>query len=56
MQGWQALQISTFKTSVVLRVMNELPQPQVTLVSTYLGWMLSFMIFNGTVNVANIQF
>ena len=26
-----------------LRVTNELPQPQVTLVSTYLGWMPCFM-------------
>src|SRR3954451_221772 len=41
--GWQAEQISTEMFLRVLRVVNLLPQPQVTVHSSYLGWMLSFM-------------
>src|ERR1051325_3643633 len=35
--GWQAEQISTVIFCRVLRVTNLLPQPQVTVVSSYLG-------------------
>src|SRR5438132_4429928 len=42
-KGWQAEQISTVMFFRVLRVANLLPQPQVTVVSTYSGWMPSFM-------------
>src|SRR5436189_2988056 len=41
--GWQAEQISTVIFFRVLRVTNLLPQPQVTVVSTYSGWMSFFM-------------
>src|SRR6202011_4090018 len=37
-KGWQAEQISTVIFFRVLRVTNLLPQPQVTVASTYLGW------------------
>src|SRR5262249_4419052 len=36
-KGWQAEQISTVMFLRVLRVTNLLPQPQVTVVSSYLG-------------------
>jgi len=52
--GWQALQISTFIPGSVLRVTNELPQPHVTLVSTYLGCIPSFMT-NSTVFTGNVE-
>src|SRR5262249_61741371 len=42
-KGWQAEQISTLMFFFVLRVLNLLPQPQVTVASTYSGWMPSFM-------------
>src|SRR5262245_44252029 len=35
--GWHAEQISTLMFFFVLRVVNLLPQPQVTVVSSYLG-------------------
>src|ERR1700741_3056361 len=41
--GWQAEQISTLMPFLVLRVVNLLPQPHVTVVSTYSGW-ISFFI------------
>src|SRR4051812_1226569 len=41
--GWQAEQISTVMFLRVLRVVNLLPQPQVTVVSSYFGWMSFFM-------------
>src|SRR5262245_10978163 len=41
--GWQAEQISTFSSFLVLRVLKVLPQLHVTLVTTYWGWMPSFM-------------
>src|SRR5260370_35348707 len=41
--GWQAEQISTAMFFLVLRVVNLLPQPQVTVVSSYFGWMSAFM-------------
>src|SRR5262245_5134359 len=41
--GWQAEQISTLMVFLVLRVLNLLPQPQVTVASSYFGWMPSFM-------------
>jgi len=37
------LQISTFNSGTVLRVTKLLPQPQVTFVATYFGWMSDFM-------------
>jgi hypothetical protein len=37
------LQMSTFNSLRTLRVVKVLPQPQVTAVSTYFGWMPSFM-------------
>src|SRR5262245_42644351 len=43
-KGWHAEQISTVIFLRVLRVTNLLPQPQVTVVSSYLGWMPSFMV------------
>src|SRR5260370_20003048 len=36
-KGWQAEQISTVMFFLVLRVVNLLPQPQVTVASSYLG-------------------
>src|SRR5207237_10026342 len=36
-KGWQAEQISTAMCFLVLRVLNLLPQPQVTVASSYLG-------------------
>src|SRR5437667_11861136 len=36
-KGWQAEQISTVMFLRVLRVVNLLPQPQVTVLSTYSG-------------------
>src|SRR5437868_15317475 len=45
--GWQAEQISTVMFLRVLRVTNLLPQPQVTVVSSYLGWMSAFMGSSG---------
>src|SRR5438309_6613414 len=42
--GWHAEQISTAIFFLVLRVTNLLPQPHVTVVSSYLGWMSFFMI------------
>src|SRR5262245_4710469 len=41
--GWQAEQISTVMFFLVLRVTNLLPQPQVTVASTYSGWMPDFI-------------
>src|ERR1043166_4529929 len=41
--GWQAEQISTFSSLLALRVLNVLPQLQVTTVVMYGGWMPSFM-------------
>src|SRR4051812_21440307 len=41
--GWHAEQISTVMFLRVLRVVNLLPQPHVTVHSSYLGWMPSFM-------------
>src|SRR5579884_2668717 len=38
-KGWQAEQISTVMFFLVLRVVKRLPQPQVTVASTYSGWM-----------------
>src|SRR5438093_5504896 len=45
--GWHAEQISTEMFFLVLRVMNLLPQPQVTVQSSYLGWMSFFMAWLG---------
>src|SRR5262249_31281780 len=42
--GWHAEQISTLMTLRVLRVVNLLPQPQVTVASWYWGWMSAFMV------------
>src|SRR6516165_1193048 len=42
-KGWQAEQISTVMFFLVLRVTNLLPHPQVTVASTYSGWMPDFM-------------
>src|SRR5258707_14946505 len=42
-KGWQAEQISTVIFFFVLRVLNLFPQPQVTVASSYLGCMPSFM-------------
>src|SRR5205814_2029649 len=42
-KGWQAEQISTVMFLRVLRVTNLLPQPQVTVASTYFGWIPDFM-------------
>lgn len=42
-KGWQAEQISTVIAFLVLRVVNLLPQPQVTVASVYSGWMFFFM-------------
>src|SRR6516162_3067971 len=42
-KGWHAEQISTAMVLRVLRVVNLLPQPQVTVASTYSGWMPDFM-------------
>src|SRR5437868_10750921 len=44
--GWHAEQISTLMFFLVLRVVNLLPQPQVTVVSSYFGWMPSFMVLS----------
>src|SRR5579871_779716 len=44
--GWQAEQISTVMFFLVLRVTNLLPQPHVTVASTYSGWMPDFMILS----------
>src|SRR5437016_12807106 len=44
--GWQTEQISTAMFFLVLRVTNLLPQPQVTVVSSYFGWMSFFMILH----------
>src|ERR687898_849825 len=41
--GWHAEQISTVMFFFVLRVVNLLPQPQVTVASAYFGWMSAFM-------------
>src|SRR5262249_41287236 len=41
--GWHAEQISTVIFLRVLRVTNLLPQPQVTVASTYSGWMPDFI-------------
>src|SRR3954462_10604700 len=41
--GWHAEQISTVMFLRVLRVTNLLPHPQVTVDSTYSGWMPSFI-------------
>src|SRR5262249_6089039 len=41
--GWHAEQISVLMALRVLRVVNLLPQPQVTVASSYLGWMSFFM-------------
>src|SRR5690349_9217344 len=41
--GWHAEQISTVMFLRVLRVTNLLPQPHVTVASTYSGWIFSFM-------------
>src|SRR6516165_10929000 len=41
--GWHTEQISTAMFFLVLRVTNLLPQPQVTVVSSYLGWISFFM-------------
>src|SRR5262245_43464347 len=41
--GWHTEQISTEMFFLVLRVTNLLPQPQVTVQSSYLGWMSFFM-------------
>src|SRR5436189_1458329 len=51
-KGWQAEQISTVMFFFVLRVTNLLPQPQVTVVSAYSGWMPSFM---GTSKVRTVS-
>src|SRR5436190_4474872 len=45
--GWQAEQISTVMFFFVLRVVNLLPQPQVTVASSYFGWMSFFMARSG---------
>src|SRR6266403_775230 len=45
--GWQAEQISTVMFFLVLRVVNLLPQPQVTVASSYFGWMSFFMARSG---------
>src|SRR5919202_147180 len=45
--GWQAEQISTVMFFRVLRVTNLLPQPHVTVASTYCGWMLAFIVSPG---------
>src|SRR5207302_3541106 len=42
-KGWHAEQISTVMFFLVLRVTNLLPQPQVTVASTYCGWIPDFM-------------
>src|ERR1700719_5091374 len=44
-KGWQAEQISTLMTLRVLRVTNLLPQPPVTVPSTYCGGMPDFIAF-----------
>jgi hypothetical protein len=49
--GWQAEQISTVMFFLVLRVVNLLPQPQVTVASTYAGWMSAFMAASGMFKV-----
>jgi hypothetical protein len=41
--GWQAEQISTVMFFRVLRVVNLLPQPQVTVAVSYVGWISFFM-------------
>ena len=41
--GWHAEQISTLICFLVLRVVNLFPHPQVTVLSSYFGWMPSFM-------------
>src|ERR1019366_1022640 len=41
--GWHAEQISVLMFFFVLRVTNLLPQPQVTVVSSYFGWMSFFI-------------
>src|SRR5215831_6736767 len=46
--GWQAEQISTVMFFFVLRVVKRLPQPQVTVASSYAGWMPSFMAVSGS--------
>src|SRR5438045_1357081 len=45
--GWHAEQISTVMFFLVLRVVNRLPQPQVTVASSYLGWISAFMVSSG---------
>src|SRR5947208_16137059 len=45
--GWHAEQISTEMFFLVLRVTNLLPQPQVTVHSSYFGWMSFFMAWLG---------
>src|SRR5207302_7443449 len=42
-KGWHTEQISTVMFLRVLRVTNLLPQPQVTVASTYSGWIPDFM-------------
>jgi hypothetical protein len=42
--GWQAEQISTVIDFLVLRVVNLLPQPHVTVASVYSGWIVFFMV------------
>src|SRR5690348_5366619 len=44
--GWQAEQISTVMFFLVLRVLNLLPQPQVTVASSYFGWMSFCMVLS----------
>src|ERR1041385_5797778 len=41
--GWHCEQISTLMFFFVLRVLNSLPQPHLTVASSYLGWMSFFM-------------
>jgi hypothetical protein len=38
--------MSTLSSDFVLRVMKVLPQPQVTFVSTYFGWIFSFIVIS----------
>src|SRR5947209_2104720 len=45
--GWHMEQISTEIFFLVLRVVNLLPQPHVTVASSYLGWMSFFMRCSG---------
>src|SRR5712692_6009475 len=50
-KGWQAEQISTVMFLRVLRVTNLLPQPQVTVASTYSGWIPDFRVWLPSINL-----